>query len=68
MKYEVILYWSEEDQAFVAEVPELPGCMADGRTYREALRNVERVAKEWIVVAEKLGRDIPPPRGRLKYA
>lgn len=68
MKYEVILYWSEEDQAFIAEVPELPGCMADGRTYREALRNVERVAKEWIAVAQKLGRDIPHPRGRLKYA
>ena len=68
MKYEVVIYWSEEDRAFIAEVPELPGCMADGRTYREALRNVERVAKEWIVVARELGRDIPPPRGKLMYA
>lgn len=68
MKYEVIIYWSAEDAAFVAEVPELPGCMADGRTYREALRNVEAVAKEWIDVAKELGRDIPQPKGRLKYA
>lgn len=68
MKYEVVIYWSEEDRAFIAEVPELPGCMADGRTYREALRNVERVAKEWVTVARELGRDIPPPRGKLMYA
>ncbi len=68
MKYEVILYWSDEDQAFIAEVPELPGCMADGRTYREALRNVERIAKEWVAVAKELGREIPRPRGRLMYA
>lgn len=68
MKYEVIIYWSEEDRAFIAEVPELPGCMADGRTYRDALRNVERVAKEWIAVAKELGREIPQPKGRLMYA
>ena len=68
MKYEVILYWSQEDEAFIAEVPELPGCMADGRTYREALRAVERVAKEWIDVARQLGREIPKPKGRLMYA
>jgi len=68
MKYEVIIYWSDEDGAFVAEVPELPGCMADGKTYREALKAVERVAKEWIETAEELGRVIPKPRGRLRYA
>lgn len=68
MKYEVILYWSEEDGAFIAEVPELPGCMADGRSHREALRAVERVAKEWIATAKELGRPIPRPRGRLHYA
>ena len=68
MKYEVILYWSEEDDAFIAEVPELPGCMADGHSYREALRAVERIAKEWIATAKKLGRPIPQPRGKLHYA
>jgi predicted RNase H-like HicB family nuclease len=68
MKYEVIIFWSAEDDAFIAEVPELPGCVADGRTYREALRNVERVAKEWIAVATELGREIPQPKGRLRYA
>ena len=68
MKYEVIIYWSEEDDAFVAEVPELPGCMADGRTKNEALRAVERIAKEWIETARDLGREIPKPKGRLKYA
>ena len=68
VKYEVIIYWSEEDQAFVAEVPELPGCMADGATYREALENAERVIQEWIETAQEMGRAIPQPRGRLKYA
>ncbi len=68
MKYEVIIFWSQEDKAFIAEVPELPGCMADGKTYRNALRAVERVAREWIEVARELGRDIPQPRGRLMYA
>ena len=68
MKHEVIIYWSDEDHAFVTEVPELPGCMADGRTYREALRAVERVAREWIETARELGREVPEPRGRLKYA
>ena len=65
MKYEVILYWSEEDQAFVAEMPELPGCMADGGSYRDALQAVERVAEEWITTARQLGRPIPRPKGRL---
>ncbi len=61
-KYEVIIYWSQEDQAFVAEVPELPGCAADGKTYREALANVEVVIQEWIETAKELGRPIPTQR------
>lgn len=68
IKYEVILYWSAEDNAFIAEVPELPGCMADGATYGEALANVEQVALEWIETARELGREIPAPRGKLIYA
>jgi predicted RNase H-like HicB family nuclease len=68
IKYEVIIYWSDEDNAFIAEVPELPGCAADGKTYREALRNVEVIIKEWIDTAKELGREIPEPRGRLVYA
>ena len=67
-KYEVIIYWSEEDQAFIAEVPELAGCMADGTTYQEAIANVEVVIQEWIETAQSLGRSIPQPIGRLKYA
>ncbi len=67
-RYEIILYWSDEDHAFIAEVPELPGCAADGRTYAEALANAERVIDEWIEVATELNRPIPKPRGRLKYA
>ena len=67
-KYEVIIYWSQEDQAFLAEVPELPGCAADGKTYREALANVEVVIKEWIETATQLGRPIPQPKGRLVFA
>jgi predicted RNase H-like HicB family nuclease len=68
IKYEVLLYWSEEDGAFIAEVPELPGCMADGSTYQEALINVEQIAQEWIEIARELGRDIPVPKGKLVYA
>jgi predicted RNase H-like HicB family nuclease len=68
VKYELIIYWSEGDKAFIAEVPELPGCMADGKTYRQALAAAERVAKEWIEVARELGRPIPKPKGRLMYA
>lgn len=68
MKYEIILYWSEEDGAYIAEVPELAGCMADGPTAREALHNVERVAEEWIETAQELGREIPTAKGRLRYA
>ena len=67
-KYEVIIYWSQEDQAFVAEVPELPGCAADGKTYQEALANVEAVIQEWIETAKELGRPIPAPKGRLVFA
>ena len=67
-KYEVIIYWSAEDQAFIAEVPELPGCAADGKTYREALDNVEVVIQEWIETATELGRPIPQPKGRLVSA
>jgi predicted RNase H-like HicB family nuclease len=67
-KYEIILYWSEQDQTFIAEVPELPGCAADGATYQEAVANVEVIIQEWIETAQELGRPIPEPRGRLLYA
>jgi predicted RNase H-like HicB family nuclease len=67
-KYEVIIYWSEEDQAFIAEVPELPGCAADGRTHQEALANAEVVTQEWLETARELGRPIPTPKGRLVFA
>ena len=66
--FEIILYWSQEDEAFIAEVPELSGCAADGATYQEALSNVQVVIREWIETAEELGRPIPVPRGRLIYA
>ena len=68
LKYEIIIYWSEEDNAFVAEVPELPGCMADGNTYFEALSNAQKIIQEWIETAKELGRTVPKPRGRLAYA
>ena len=68
IKYEIILYWSQADQAFIAEVPELPGCAADGATYQEALANAEVVIHEWIETARELGRSVPEPRGRLMYA
>jgi predicted RNase H-like HicB family nuclease len=67
-KYEVIIYWSDEDQAFIAEVPELPGCAADGPTRQTALKNADLVIKEWIETAQELGRPIPQPRGRLVFA
>ena len=66
--YEIILYWSQEDQAFIAEVPELPGCAADGASYQEAVANAEVIIREWIETAKELGRPIPEPRGRLMYA
>lgn len=68
MKYETIIYWSEEDSAYIAEVPELTGCMADGSTAQEALHNVEQIAQEWVETAQELGRPVPIPKGRLKYA
>jgi predicted RNase H-like HicB family nuclease len=68
IRYEVIIYWSAEDAAFIAEVPELPGCAADGATYEEALTNARTVIAEWIETAEELGRPIPEPRGRLMFA
>jgi predicted RNase H-like HicB family nuclease len=68
IKYEVIIYWSAEDKAFIAEVPELPGCASDGATYQEALSNVETIIREWIDTAKELGRPIPEPKGRLVFA
>jgi predicted RNase H-like HicB family nuclease len=65
VRYEIILYWSKEDGAFIAEAPELPGCAADGATYEEALANVEVVIREWIETARELGRPVPEPRGKL---
>lgn len=67
-KYEIILYWSSEDEAFIAEVPELAGCAADGATRQEALANAEIVIAEWIETARELGRPIPEPKGRLLFA
>ena len=67
-KYEVIIYWSQDDQAFIAEVPELPGCAADGPTYEEALAEVQVAIDEWIETARSLGRQIPEPKGRLVFA
>ncbi|NER98774.1 MAG: type II toxin-antitoxin system HicB family antitoxin [Symploca sp. SIO1B1] len=68
LHYEIILYWSQEDQAFIAEVPELPGCAADGETYQEAVQNVEIIMQEWIETAKELGRPIPEPKERLMFA
>lgn len=68
IKYELIIYWSEADQAYLVEVPELAGCMADGATYQEAVINAERVIGEWLETAKELGRHIPEPKGRLLYA
>ena len=67
-RYEVILYWSSDDAAFIAEVPELPGCAADGATYQDALVHVEVVIREWIETAKAEGRPIPEPKGRLLFA
>ncbi len=68
IRYEVILYWSAEDEAYIAEVPELPGCMADGSSYAEALANAEVIIQEWLDTASELGRPIPEPKGRLIFA
>ena len=67
-KYERIVFWSEEDQAFIVDVPELPGCMADGATVEEAIQNAERVITEWLEIAAEDGRPIPEPKGRLLFA
>ena len=67
-KYELIIYWSDDDQAFIAEAPELPGCAADGATYQEAVANVEIIIQEWIETSKELGRPIPKPKGRLMFA
>lgn len=68
LRYEIILYYSQEDKAFIAEVPELPGCAADGETYQEALQNVEVVMQGWIETAQDLGRNIPEPKRGLMSA
>ena len=68
MRYELIIYWSKEDQAFLVEVPELPGCMSDGVTYEEAVANAQIVIAEWIETAKSLERPIPEPKGKLSYA
>ena len=67
-KYEIIIYWSQADASYVAEVPELAGCMADGATYAEALHNAQAVIDDWVETAQALGRAIPVPRGRLMFA
>ena len=67
-KYEVIVYWSDDDDAYIAEVPELPGCMADGLTYEEAIKNAKVVISEWIETANQMNREIPKPKGKLAYA
>ncbi|MDY0335476.1 MAG: type II toxin-antitoxin system HicB family antitoxin [Bacteroidales bacterium] len=67
-KYEIIIFWSEQDQCFIAEVPELAGCMADGRDYQEAIQNVQIIIDEWIETAKSLGRKIPPPKRKRIYA
>jgi predicted RNase H-like HicB family nuclease len=67
-KYELIIYWSQEDESFIAEAPELAGCAADGASYQEALANVEVAIQEWIDTAKELGRPIPEPKGRLVFA
>ncbi len=67
-RYEMIIYWSDEDKLFIVEVPELPGCMADGATYEEAVKNTLVVIDEWIKIAKEIGREIPEPKGKLMYA
>ena len=67
-KYELIIYWSKEDNAFVVDVPELPGAMADGASYEEAVANAQEVIQEWIETAQSIGRTVPDPKGRLLYA
>ena len=68
VRYELIIYWSEEDQLYIVDVPELPGCKADGETYEQALQNAQVIIEEWIETAKTIGREIPEPKGRLAYA
>ena len=68
IRFQMVIWWSEPDDSFVVDVPELPGCMADGRTYEEAVANARVVMGEWIETARSLGRAIPEPRGRLMFA
>jgi len=68
LKSQMVVYWSDDDDSYIVEVPELPGCMADGKTYEEAIKNTLVIIKEWIETANELGRYIPKPRGRLIYA
>ena len=67
-KYEIVIYWSKEDNSFIAEVPELPGCKSDGQTYQEAVINAQQIIEEWIETSKLLGGKIPKPKGKLKYA
>lgn len=67
-RYELVIYWSMDDESFVVEVPELPGCMADGKTYDESVKNAEVAINEWIETAKELKREIPEPKGKLAYA
>ena len=68
-KYEILIYWSKEDNAYLAEVPELPGCLSDGETYEKALENIQKIIEEWIETAREIGREVPEPKGRkLMYA
>ena len=66
--FEIKTYWSNEDQCYVVEVPELPGCMADGDSYQDAITNVEIVIAEWIETAKELGRQILKPKGHLVFS
>ncbi len=67
-KYEVIVWWGKKDQAYITEVPELPGYMSDGGTYEEAFKNIQIIISEWVETAKKLGREIPEPKGKLMHA
>ncbi len=67
-KYEIIIYWSKEDECYIAEVPKLPGCKADGLSYAEALQKAEVIIAEWVEIATEIGRSIPEPKGKLMYA
>jgi predicted RNase H-like HicB family nuclease len=68
MRYELIIYWSKADESFIVEIPELPGCMADGSTYEEAIANAQTVAQEWLDTARSLGRPVPEPDDKLSFS